>query len=416
MIDFKPIEDFTFDDCVRSIERHRAEGTSPDDELLARYNSLLESLKAEEKRDYPSVKTIDRLERYIRKYSNLTTATKYKPVFLTKAKQELADIKRSAKTKKRIKAFSYIALVIGILVGIFFIGYKRVSYFYVSNSSVTISKGAAMDSIILHTNAPYVDIDEYISWLEVSQNGSSIIIKADRNTDDKRSDSFSIHAYPTFFGERISFMEKSLNVYVEQQDGHATYLNVGSENLSLYPEGGSKNIYITTDGYEWDFDDPSSSWLSVSKENSHIEISASENPETYNRTASFRVYSDNIEKYIYVSQDFFSKDAGITNISWPACGGNEDIPIKVDYYIQGYKDDDLYVVMKIYSDNNNYVWYKSYDDIYESQSRLESYRTFKISPYSRRGRNGNNTVYVCISRYSDGSSPICSFNQRLTLR
>lgn len=66
--------------------------------------------------------------------------------------------------------------------------------------------------------------------------------------------------------------------------------------------------------------------------------------------------------------------------------------------------------------NYNYVWYKKYDDIYESQSRLDSYRTFRISPSTRRGRNGNNIVYVCISRYTDGSSPICSFNQRLTLQ
>ncbi len=67
MIDFKPIEDFTFDDCVKSLDRHRAEGASPDEELLTRYNSLLETLKAEEKRDYPSVKSIDRLERFIKK-------------------------------------------------------------------------------------------------------------------------------------------------------------------------------------------------------------------------------------------------------------------------------------------------------------------------------------------------------------
>lgn len=416
MIDFKPIEDFTFDDCVRSLDRHRSEGTSPDEELLVRYNSLLEALKAEEKRDYPSVKTIDRLELYIKKYSNLTYATKYTPVYLAKAKQELADLKRRAKIKKRIKIIACSILVLGVFVGVFFIGYKPISYFYVSDSSVAISKGAGSDTITLRTNAPDIYIDEYISWLDVSKDGSSIIIKADRNTEELRNGDFSIRAYPTFFGERIGFMEKTITVHVEQQDGHATFLNVGSENVSLSPEGGSRNIYIYTDGYDWDVEDSSSSWLSVSKEYSHIEISASENPETYSRTASIRVHSDNIEKYIYVSQDYFSKDAGITDVSWPACGGNEDIPIKVDYYIQGYKNEDLYVVMKIYSDNNNYVWYKKYDDIYESQSRLDSYRTFRISPYARRGRNGNNTVYVCISRYTDGSSPICSFNQALILR
>ncbi len=328
----------------------------------------------------------------------------------------MVDLRKRAKIKTRIKIAACIILVLGVFAGIFFIGYKPISYFYVSDSSVKISKGAGSDTINLRTNAPDIYIDEYISWLDVSKDGSSIIIKADRNTEDLRNGDFTIRAYPTFFGERIGFMEKAITVHVEQQDGHATYLNVGSESVNLSPEGGSRNIYVTTDGYDWDVDNSSSSWLSVSKEYSHIEISASENPETYNRTASFRVYTDNLEKYINVSQDYFSKDAGITDVSWPACGGNEDIPIKVDYYIQGYKNEDLYVVMKIYSDNNNYVWYKKYDDIYESQSRLDSYRTFRISPSTRRGRNGNNTVYVCISRYTDGSSPICSFNQRLTLQ
>lgn len=47
MIGFKTIEDFTFDDCVKSLNRHRAEGTLPDEELLCRYNSLLNDLKVE---------------------------------------------------------------------------------------------------------------------------------------------------------------------------------------------------------------------------------------------------------------------------------------------------------------------------------------------------------------------------------
>lgn len=45
MIDFKPIDEFTFDDCVNSLERCKSDGISPDEELLRQYDLLLEQLK-----------------------------------------------------------------------------------------------------------------------------------------------------------------------------------------------------------------------------------------------------------------------------------------------------------------------------------------------------------------------------------
>lgn len=416
MIDFKPIEDFTFDDCVRSLDRHNAEGTSPDEELLARYNSLLETLKAEEKRDYPSVKTIDRLERYIKKYSNLTNATRYNPVFLAKAKQELAGLRRRAKIKKRIRIFSYIILAVGVLVGVFFIGYKPVSYFYVSDSTVTIPKVAGSDTILLRTNAPDIYIDECISWLDVSKEGSSIIIKSDRNTGDLLKGDFSIQAYPTFFGERIGFLGKILTIHVEKQDGHASFLNVNKDEINIYPEGDEESIYVETDGNEWNIDSLSDGWLSVSKDGSHVNIKVYENTTKSSRSTSFRIYSDSQEKYVYISQDVYAKDAGISEISMNDGTGYIDMKIRVDYYTQGYSDEDMYVCIKIYSDKNNNVWYRNYEKIYPTQSQSESYRTFSVRSSIWHGKYGDNTIYACISRYTDGSSPICSFEQGFNVR
>ncbi len=416
MLNFKPIEDFTFDDCVRSLDRHRSEGTSPDEELLSRYNLLLETLKAEEKRDYPSVKTIDRLERYIKKYSNLATATKYNPAFLAKAKQELADLRKQAKIKKRIKIVACILLVLGVFAGIFFIGYKPISYFYVSDSSVTISKGAGSDTINLRTNAPDIYIDEYISWLDVSKDGSYIIIKADRNTEDLRNGDFSIRAYPTFFGERIGFMEKSLTIHVEQQDGYASFLNINKDEIEIWPEGDEESIYVETDGNEWNVDSPSEGWLTVSKSGSRVNIKVYENTTKSSRTASFRIYSDSQEKYVSVTQDVYAKDAGISEISMNDGTGYIDMKIRVDYYTQGYLDEDMYVCIKIYSDKNNNVWYRNYEKIYPTQPQSESYRTFTVRSSVWHGKYGDNTIYACISRYTDGSSPICSFEQGFNVR
>lgn len=101
MIEFKTIDDFTFDDCVKSIERRKSEGLTPEEELLERYNTLLETLKSEEERDYQSVKTIDGLNRFIKKYSALPGATKYQPQYLKEAKQELPRLKQTLKKEKK---------------------------------------------------------------------------------------------------------------------------------------------------------------------------------------------------------------------------------------------------------------------------------------------------------------------------
>lgn len=416
MIDFRPIEDFTFDDCVKSMDRIKAEGSAPDDDLLNRYNSLLTALRAEEKKDYPSVKTIDGLERYIKKYSNLKSATRYQPRYLAKAKQELADLTKRAKIKKRIKTVSYVVVVIAVLIGIFCIGYKPVTYFYVSESSITLSKDSSADTITLHTNATDIYIDEYVSWLNTSKDGANIIINADRNTEDMRNDDFYIRAYPTFFGKRIGFLGKSQTVHVEQQDGHASFITVNKDNLEFYPEGNEESIYIQTDGNEWDVSSPSEGWLSVSKVDSRVDIQVYENTTKSSRSASFRIFSDNQEKYINISQDAYTQDAGISEFSMNEGTGNVDMKIRVDYYTQGYLDEDLYVVVKISNDRTNKVWYNNYDKIYPTQSKSESYRSFTVRSSLWHGKYGDNTVNIYISRYTDGSSPICSFEDSFNVR
>lgn len=119
MIDFKPIEDFTFDDCVKSLDRHRTNGTTADEDLLERYNSLLNSLMAEEKKDYSSAKTIDGLERYIKKYSNLKTASRYKPLYLNKVKDELEALRKQKKRKRHSLTLilSLCCIVIVLIIG-----------------------------------------------------------------------------------------------------------------------------------------------------------------------------------------------------------------------------------------------------------------------------------------------------------
>lgn len=312
MKDFKLLEDFTFDDCVKSLEKHRAEGTVADQELIDRYKSLLSALRAEENRDFQTVKSINKstakkkesLEHFINKYSNLKSASRYEPQYLDKAERELEDLKRRIRNKKTIWLVCGVVLMLAII-GLLFAGYKPVSHFYVSDTKVVVSKIADTDTIMLLTDAEDIEIFDPTPWVTIDRNGSLLILRTESNKEDSRQGRFYISAYPTFFGMRLGFLEQSLTIQLIQQDGHTTFLKLDEEDVYFQSQGGRVVVNVNTDGYEWDVDAPSykNKWLNVSKDNSQIRISATRNTESNNRNVSLRVYSDNIEKYIYVSQE-----------------------------------------------------------------------------------------------------------------
>lgn len=415
MLNFKPIEDFTFDDCVNSIERLTAQGQAIDDELQERHDHLLSVLIQKEKRAYSSCVTIADYDRFIGEYSNLTDATKYRPMYLDKAKDVRDGLKYLAKIKRRKKIIWSIVAMVCVLVALFFIGYKPITYFSASSYSVTIPKNGDAVCIKVSTDAPRIETSENIFWAEISEQGDSITITADRNYDDSRNDSIEIDAYPTFFGERIDFLKQTITINVTQEDGHASYLNVSSEYVSFAPDGGSRDISVSTDGNEWHVERPSDNyWLHIYTHSGYFTISASKNTTTSSRSAYIRVYSDNQEKTIYVSQSRYSKDAEITDVRTRDVSGRNDVPFYVDYYTQGY-DESLYLCIKMVNENTNQVWYRDYARISGHMSKYESGHTFYIGPSYWHNKLGDNTVYICISRHSDGSSPICSYSDTYTI-
>ena len=259
MISFKPIEDFTFDDCITSLDRHRNKGTSADEELLSRYNSLLETLKAEEKRDYPSEKSIDGLERYINKYSNLPTATRYKPQYLAKAKQELAELNRKRKDliKRRIKIYSSICvlvLIIGVVI-VISIGYRPVGNIYLNsslNSQIEFNALSSQKELIVSSDGSNEILCDSPSckWCKVEMQGNKLIINVEKNHDDTRRCNFDVYSYSEFFGERLSETTKSIEIV--QESGKATYLNIDRTHFDIDKLGAgfgaNYNFTVTTDG------------------------------------------------------------------------------------------------------------------------------------------------------------------------
>lgn len=289
MIDFKPIEDFTFDDCVKSLDRHRAEGTLPDEELLSRYNSLLEILKAEEKRDYPSVKTIDRLERYIKKYSNLTTATKYVPQYLTKAKQELAEQKRSAKRKKNTKVISCIGIIFTALIILFIIGYKSPCNLNCAPNEYLVHANGTNEALLC-----VVPNDNNIKLYSDNKNwqphivGDTLFLSADKNRDKELHGEIELTSCATLYGIPIEFIKTKKIINLFQESGQGTFLNV-QDNVLISGIGGHISIPIATDGvweaYKHERDD----WYSLTCLRDSLQIYVKSNQLSDDRESEIQI-------------------------------------------------------------------------------------------------------------------------------
>lgn len=114
---FKPIEEFTFDDCFVQIEQNRINGVDSDTELLERYSTLLSSFQQKDDAMFRNATTKSALEKYIAAHPLEKTAKKYQLRHVAEAKKKIAKIdedSRNRKKKTALIAFS-VVVVIAIL-------------------------------------------------------------------------------------------------------------------------------------------------------------------------------------------------------------------------------------------------------------------------------------------------------------
>lgn len=114
MIGFKPLEEFTFDDCVKSIKRYESEGIPVDSGLQARYNELLLSLQSQELSDYKKAKTLKDLKNFIQKYKSIYGANNYQSQFTKQAQNKIKAI--MASRHKRIRNLIKIVIILTVLI------------------------------------------------------------------------------------------------------------------------------------------------------------------------------------------------------------------------------------------------------------------------------------------------------------
>ena len=298
MIGFKPIDEFTFDDYAHLIEKRTADGEPVEPDIQEQYDNLLSELKAKEDQDYQACRSIESYERFIRKYTYIKATSKYQPQHLEKVTHELNE--RMFDNRKKIAKYTAIALA--ILAVICLIGYRPISKLEVSDTTIKLSKYTTRLSVKLNTSAPNVHTALVtVSWLNVSLDGDSLILKATRNAEDLRKTRFVIKAFPTLFGAQLSFLGETLYIDVEQESGYATYLSLTPEKITIPPSGGYKNIHVETDGLEWSIERPYQTF-GYHTDSANIEVYAPVNETTRTITEYLTVTSGSVSKDIIIEQ------------------------------------------------------------------------------------------------------------------
>lgn len=119
MIGFKSIDEFSFDDCVSSIERHESEGTPIDADLQARYNQLLSSLQKEDESAFNKCFTLQDFQNYLNRFKNLSGVNKYQPLHEAETIQRINQFKKLHEEElKNNKKYNVLGLIFGLILGI----------------------------------------------------------------------------------------------------------------------------------------------------------------------------------------------------------------------------------------------------------------------------------------------------------
>lgn len=249
---FKPIEEFTFDDCFVRIEQNRVDGIDSDADLLERYAELLSSLQQRDDAIFRQATNKAALEKYITSHPLDNTAKKYQLRHVLEAKKRIASIEDDSRRKKR-KTIAIAASVIGVIaVIVCWLNYSPVKYINV-NEAVSISKYGDSIHISAQTNVPSdlfkMEVESGSNWLKVSGEKGSYTLVVKPNPSSSRNATIKISVPNRLFGEIISWDSKKISI--SQLSGEPSYITPerGYMSFDKFGEPTEKsNLIITTDG------------------------------------------------------------------------------------------------------------------------------------------------------------------------
>lgn len=249
---FKPIEEFTFDECFANIEQNRVDNVESDEPLLERYTILLSQLQ--QKDDTMFRKATDRssLENYLAAYPLDNSAKKYQLRHIAEAKKRIAKIDDDFNKRKK-KITIAIFIIIGVVaLFVCWINYSPVKYINV-DESISFTKYGDSISITAQTNVPAylikMDVESGNDWLHVSGEDGNYGLVAKPNPIGSRYAKIKISAPNRLFGNNIGWDSKIINI--SQESGEPTYINLDRNSISFDKFGNSSdksNLIISTDG------------------------------------------------------------------------------------------------------------------------------------------------------------------------
>lgn len=249
---FKPIEEFTFDDCFVQIEQNRINGVDSDTELLERYSTLLSSFQQKDDAMFRNATTKSALEKYIAAHPLEKTAKKYQLRHVAEAKKKIAKIDEDSRNRKKKTALIAFSVVVVIAILICWINYSPVKYINVGDS-ISISKYGDSIRVSAETNVPSylmkMDVEAGGDWLQVSGEEGNYTIVAKPNPVSSRYAAIKISVPNRLFGGNVSWDSKTINI--SQESGEPTYINPERSTISFDKFGKSldkSNLIISTDG------------------------------------------------------------------------------------------------------------------------------------------------------------------------
>lgn len=249
---FKPIEEFTFDECFARIEQNRVDDVESDEQLLERYTVLLSQLQQKDDAMFRKATDKSALEKYIAAYPLDKTAKKYQLRHVTDAKKKIIKIDEDSKKRKKKASLITTSIIAVVAIIVCWINYSPVKYINV-DESISITKYGDSIRITAQTNVPSylikMNVESGNDWLQVSGEDGNYGLVAKSNPMGSRYATIKISAPNRLFGGNISWDSKTISI--TQESGEPTYINPDRNSISFDKFGKSSDktkLIISTDG------------------------------------------------------------------------------------------------------------------------------------------------------------------------
>lgn len=250
-----------------------------------------------------------------------------------------------------------------------------------SNKSLSFPKEGGSKEVVFTSGASKenIELTSSQSWIsaKLSSDGK-IIINVTKNEEGERTGNVEVKAYSTLFGIRTG--STTGVIYVSQASGHASFIELSSDEISFDRKSGKKNITITSDGF-WNIIESAPSWGTFSINDNKITISVEENTSE-DRSVSLTIKSGKCKKNINIYQKgipatYFNLAKNEINPAIEGAGEGK-------WYFVNYETDGK--TIKAYTDSKDAEWLKA------TVSKSSSLIGIDVTPNNGPRRTG--VVYV----------------------